>query len=101
FPHPQPSTSFPYATLFRSKVSKPILTDFYRWIQACHAQVKDVRSLLSTATGCAIRHEAALLRFLEDGKLKVTNNHSERAQGTIADRKHTRLNSSHVKNAYA
>lgn len=68
----------------RQKVLMPILTDFFRWIQACHAQVKDVRSLLTTATGYAIRHEAALLRFLEDGRLKITNNHSERALRTIA-----------------
>ena len=40
--------------------------------------------LLTTATGYAIRHKAALLRFLEDGRLKITNNHSERALRTIA-----------------
>src|SRR5690606_11311054 len=68
----------------RQKVLLPILTDCFRWIQACHAQVKDVRSPLTTATGYAIRHEAALLRFLEDGRLKITNNHSERALRTIA-----------------
>src|SRR5690606_935120 len=80
----EPKLSPPKRTSQRQKVLMPILTDFFRWIQACHAQVKDVRSLLTTATGYAIRHEAALLRFLEDGRLKITNNHSERALRTIA-----------------
>jgi transposase len=68
----------------RQQVLKPILTEFFRWLQACHEECKDVRSLLSTATGYATRHEAALLRFLQDGRLKLTNNHSERALRAIA-----------------
>lgn len=71
-------------TAKRQEILKPILTEFFRWLHACHAEVKSVRSLLSTATGYATRHEIALLRFLRDGRLKLTNNHSERALRPIA-----------------
>ena len=40
--------------------------------------------LVAAAFGYAVRQEAALRRFLDDGRLHMTNNHSERAVRTIA-----------------
>lgn len=68
----------------RGKILAPIMRAFFDWLRPQHEQVKDVRGLLSTATGYAVRHEAALLRFLDDGRLPLTNNHSERAIRSIA-----------------
>ena len=47
-------------------------------------KVKDQRGLLRSALGYAKNHEAALKRFLEDGRLKLDNNHSERALRKVA-----------------
>lgn len=68
----------------RQTILKPLIVAFFKWVHAQHAAVGGVRSLLSSATGYATRHEAALLRFLDDGRLKMTNNHSERALRPIA-----------------
>lgn len=68
----------------RQEILKPLMLPFFKWLHVQHAAVEHVRGLLSSATGYATRHEAALLRFLENGRLKMTNNHSERALRPIA-----------------
>ena len=68
----------------RQLVSRPLVDDFFAWIAGQYARVKDTRGLVATAFGYAVRQEGALRRFLDDGRLPMTNNHSERALRGIA-----------------
>jgi transposase len=68
----------------RQLVSRPIVDDFFTWAAEQYARVKDTRGLAASAFGYAVRQEAALRRFLDDGRLPMTNNHSERALRGIA-----------------
>jgi len=68
----------------RQLVSRPIVDDFFTWAAEQYARVKDTRGLVAAAFGYAVRQEAALRRFLDDGRLPMTNNHSERALRGIA-----------------
>jgi transposase len=68
----------------RQRIIKPLIQVLFKWLHVQHEEVGHVRGLLSSATGYATRHESAFLRFLEDGRLKITNNHSERALRPIA-----------------
>lgn len=68
----------------RQQVSRPLLDDFFAWAAVQYARVKDTRGLVATAFGYAIRQQAALRRFLQDGRLPMTNNRSERALRGIA-----------------
>ena len=63
----------------RQLASRPLVDDFFTWAAAQYALVKDTRGLVATAFGYAVRQQAALRRFLDDGRLPMTNNHSERA----------------------
>jgi transposase len=62
---------------------RPLVDAFFDWVQQQRAVVRP-RGLLSKALGYAFRQQAPLRRFLEDGRLKITNNHSERAIRAIA-----------------
>jgi len=53
-------------------------------VRAEWEKVKGQRGLLRSALGYARNHEAALKRFLADGRLKLDNNASERALRKIA-----------------
>jgi transposase len=68
----------------RQLVSRPLVDEFFAWAAVQYARVKDTRGLVATAFGYAVRQEAALRRFLDDGRLPMTNNHSERALRGIA-----------------
>ena len=68
----------------RQLVSRPLVDDFFAWVREQYARVKDTRGLVATAFGYAVRQETALRRFLDDGRLPMTNNHSERALRGIA-----------------
>ncbi|MGO9836458.1 MAG: IS66 family transposase [Polyangiaceae bacterium] len=68
----------------RQLVSRPLVDDFFAWAAVQYARVKDMRGLVATAFGYAVRQETALRRFLDDGRLPMTNNHSERALRGIA-----------------
>jgi transposase len=71
-------------TALRKSVLGPWLLDFFNWAKACYEIVKDARGLLATAFGYAIRQQAPLCRFIEDGKLRIDNNASERALRIVA-----------------
>lgn len=62
----------------------PELEAFFDFVHAEWEKVKGQRGLLRSALGYAKNHEAALKRFLEDGRLKLDNNASERALRRIA-----------------
>jgi transposase len=68
----------------RQLVSRRLLDDFFAWAKEQYARVKDTRGLVAAAFGYAVRQETALRRFLDDGRLPMTNNHSERALRGIA-----------------
>ena len=68
----------------RRLVARPIVDDFFAWATAQYALVKDTRGLVASAFGYTIRQSAALQRFLDDGRLPMTNNASERALRSIA-----------------
>lgn len=48
------------------------------------AKLEDPRGMLARALGYAVRQRGALMRFLDDGRLEMTNNHSERQLRKIA-----------------
>jgi transposase len=63
---------------------RPHVDAFFAWARVEYERVKDQRGLLRSALGYACRQEAALTRFLEDGRLVLDNNRSERALRAVA-----------------
>lgn len=61
----------------RDKKSRLIVRDFFNWCQAQRDLVLD-DSPIAAAIGYAINQQKALERFLDDGRLPMTNNISER-----------------------
>jgi transposase len=57
---------------------------FFHWARTEYDLVRSERGLLSTALGYATRQEHALIRFLDDGKLVLDNNRSERELRRVA-----------------
>ncbi len=68
----------------RQSASRPLVDAFFAWANETYARVRDVRGPLATAFGYVVRQREALSRFLDDGRLKLDNNASERALRTIA-----------------
>jgi hypothetical protein len=68
----------------RQRVSRAILDEFFAWAEGVYARVRAVRGPVATAFGYATRHRDALRRFLDDGRLRLENNASERALRHIA-----------------
>ena len=71
-------------TALRQAHTRPHLEAFFAWAEEQFALVKDQRGLLRSALGYSVRNKAALMRYLDDGRLEPTNNGSERALRTIA-----------------
>jgi transposase len=63
----------------RQRVTRPMLDEFFAWAEGVFEHVRDVRGPVATAFGYAIRQRDALRRFLDDGRLRLENNASERA----------------------
>jgi transposase len=68
----------------RNIYSRPLAEAFFTWAQTEHEQVRDQRGPLRSALGYVVRQKDALMRFLDDGRLKLDNNHSERELRRIA-----------------
>ena len=68
----------------RQLVAWPLVEDFFAWVEGRYAEVKGTRSLLASALGYSVRQREALGRYLQDGRLPMTNNASERALRSIA-----------------
>jgi transposase len=68
----------------RQLALRPLLDDFFAWAEPHRARLSATRGLLASAFGYAIRQRDALRRFLDDGRLPMTNNASERALRGIA-----------------
>jgi transposase len=68
----------------RADLARPHLDAFFAWAEAEHQKVIGERGLLRTALGYVVRQKAALLRYLDDGRLVMDNNRSERELRRIA-----------------
>jgi hypothetical protein len=68
----------------RAAVARPHLDAFFAWATAAHQTVAGERGLLRTALGYVLRQEAALRRYLDDGRLIIDNNRSERELRRVA-----------------
>lgn len=63
---------------------RPHVDAFFAWVADEFARVEHERGLLRDALGYAHRQRSALTRFLDDGRLELDNNRSERALRRIA-----------------
>ena len=63
---------------------RPHLEAFFGWAEAEYERVRHERGLLRSALGYAVRQKNALLRVLDDGRLVLENNRSERQLRRIA-----------------
>jgi transposase len=63
---------------------RPHLEAFMAWAEQQYDVVRDQRGLLRSALGYVVRQKEALLRVLEDGRLILENNRSERELRRIA-----------------
>ena len=68
----------------RQQRLRPHMESFFIWAAQEYAKVQNERGPLRTALGYALRQQAPLLRPLEDGRLVLDNNRSERALRSIA-----------------
>ena len=68
----------------RDQISRPHLDAFFVWAEAEFELVRHQRGLLCSALGYAIRQKDALMRYLDEGRLVMDNNASERALRRIA-----------------
>jgi hypothetical protein len=62
---------------------RPLVDKFFDWARAEFAKVES-RGLVATALGYSVRHEQALRRFLDDGRLRMDNNPAENALRVVA-----------------
>lgn len=68
----------------RRQYLRPHLADFFAWAEVEHEGVRDQRGLVRSALGYALRQKDALMRVLDDGRLHLENNRSERELRRIA-----------------
>lgn len=68
----------------RDRFSRPEILLFFEWVEAHWPEVEPRRGLVRSALGYARNQKDALMRFLEDGRLEMTNNRSERENRRIA-----------------
>jgi hypothetical protein len=69
--------------LRRDAEVRPVVDAFFTWAAEEEKKVEG-RGLVATALGYSLRHEVALRRFLDDGRLRMENNSAERALRPIA-----------------
>ncbi|APR82531.1 Mobile element protein [Minicystis rosea] len=70
--------------VLREAHSRPLVDAFFAWAEAEYDKVSDRRGLLRSAFGYVVRQRDALRRFLDDGRLRLENNASERELRQIA-----------------
>ena len=68
----------------RDRHLKPHMEAFFTWAEEQYELVRDQRGLLRSALGYVVRQKDALERVLNDGRLKLDNNRSERQLRRIA-----------------
>ena len=80
-----PLWKLPPAQRQQARVQKvlPLVNTFFDWVHQ-ESKTERPRGLVSKALGYALRQEAPLRQFLDDPRLRLENNGSERALRTIA-----------------
>jgi transposase len=68
----------------RDRYLRAHLDAFFEFVEPAYDRVKHQRGMVRSALGYCVRQKAALLRFLDDGRLEMTNNHSERQLRKVA-----------------
>ena len=68
----------------RDRHLRPHVVAFFPFAEEAYERVKYQRGLLRSALGYCVRQKDALMRFLENGRLEMTNNHSERQLRRVA-----------------
>ncbi|MBM3992437.1 MAG: IS66 family transposase [Planctomycetes bacterium] len=68
----------------RDRILRPLVDELFAWAKEREPIHAPTRSRLARSFGYLKRHEAALRRFLEDGRLPLTNNHTERELRNLA-----------------
>ena len=68
----------------RAQIARPHLEAFFAWAEPEYERVRHERGLLRSALGYAVRQKEALMRYLDDGRLSLHNNDSERELRRIA-----------------
>jgi transposase IS66 family protein len=68
----------------RDRHLRPHVVAFFAFAEEAYERVKHQRGLLRSALGYCVRQKDALMRFLENGRLEMTNNHSERQLRKVA-----------------
>ena len=63
---------------------RPHMEAFFAWAEIEYERVRDQRGSLRSALGYAVRQKDALMRVLDDGRLVLDNNRSERELRRIA-----------------
>lgn len=61
----------------RQDKSKPLMDELYTWLEQIQTTILP-RSELGKAVAYAINHKLELCRFLDDGRVEIDNNHTER-----------------------
>jgi hypothetical protein len=67
----------------RDETVRPLVDAFFAWARAEYDKLPN-RGLVATALGYSVRHEQALRRFLDDGRLRMENNAAERELRAVA-----------------
>jgi transposase len=68
----------------RAQFARPHVEAFFEWAALEYQKVIGERGLVRSALGYAVRQKAALMRYLDDGRLVLENNRSERELRRIA-----------------
>jgi hypothetical protein len=63
---------------------RPHFEAFFAWAEVEYERVRNERGMLRSALGYAVRQKKALMRVLDDGRLVLDNNRSERQARRIA-----------------
>ena len=63
--------------LLRQEKAKPIMEEFYNWLDKLPPTVLP-KSPLGKAIAYTLNHRVELMRYLDDGRLEIDNNHTER-----------------------
>jgi hypothetical protein len=63
---------------------RPHVDAYFVFVEAEYEKVKHQRGMLRSALGYSVRQRGALTRFFDDGRLKLTNNDSERELRRVA-----------------
>lgn len=68
----------------RDRYLRSHVESFFAFVDEAFARVEHQRGMLRSALGYCINQKSALMRFLDDGRLEMTNNRSERQLRRVA-----------------